>query len=57
LADLNQALTLEPDNTFAYFNRALIRYNQDELMGALEDLEHVLKEDPGNALTLYNRAL
>ena len=57
LEDLNTALSLEPDNSFAYFNRALIRYNKDDLTGALDDLEHVLEEDKGNALTLYNRAL
>ena len=57
LEDLNQALSLEPDNSFAYFNRALIRFNQNDLTGALQDLERVLEEDPGNALTLYNLSL
>lgn len=50
LEDLEQALSLEPDNSFAYFNRA-VRFNQNDLTGALQDLERVLEEDPGNALT------
>jgi tetratricopeptide (TPR) repeat protein len=57
LADLDKAITLDSANTFAYFNRALLRYNNKNINGALSDLEKVLKEEPGNALTLYNRAL
>jgi tetratricopeptide (TPR) repeat protein len=48
---------LDSLNAFAYFNRALVRYNAKDIMGALGDLERVLREDPGNSLTLYNRAL
>jgi tetratricopeptide (TPR) repeat protein len=57
IEDLTSAISLDSTNTFAYFNRALVRYDNKNIMGALEDLERVLKLDPGNALTLYNRAL
>ena len=50
-------LNLDSTNSFALFNRALVRYNSKDIMGALGDLEKVLTFDPGNALTLYNRAL
>ena len=43
IKDLDMAIELDSTNTFAYFNRALINY--------------VLKYEPGNALTLYNRAI
>jgi tetratricopeptide (TPR) repeat protein len=48
---------LDTTNTFALFNRSLVRYENKDIMGALDDLEKVLELDPGNALTLYNRAL
>ena len=57
MVDLNSALRLDSTNTFAYFNRALIKYDRLDIMGALEDINKVLEYDPGNALTLYNRAL
>jgi len=48
---------LDTTNTFAYFNRALIRHDKSQIQGALEDLNTVLEHEPGNALTLYNRAI
>jgi tetratricopeptide (TPR) repeat protein len=40
-----------------YFSRALVRYAQDDLTGALNDLTKVIALDPYNALSYYNRAL
>ena len=35
----------------------IIKYENKDIRGALRDLNSVLKEEPGNALTLYNRAI
>ena len=55
--DLNTAIRLDSTNTYAIFNRAILKYEQKDIIGALTDLDKVLDEEPGNALTLYNRAL
>ena len=57
IADLNTAIELDPQNSFAYFNRALMKFDNKDINGSLEDLNKVLEQEPGNALTLYNRAL
>ncbi|MBQ1831395.1 MAG: tetratricopeptide repeat protein, partial [Bacteroidales bacterium] len=35
----------------------ILKYDRKDIAGALADLNRVLDEEPGNALTLYNRAL
>ena len=54
---MNKAIELDTANTFAYFNRALMHYEQQDYTSAMSDLNRVLKDEPGNALTLYNRGL
>ena len=54
---MNKAISLDTTNTFAYFNRALMYYDQNNYNAAMADLNRVLRDEPGNALTLYNRSL
>ena len=57
IEDLNTAIALDSTNTFAFFNRAILKYEDNDITGSLADLDRVLQEEPGNALTLYNRGL
>ena len=56
LADMNEA-RLDPKEVSYYFNRARIKYHQDDLQGAMADYDHILQLDPGNTMTYYNRGL
>lgn len=57
LADMNEALRLDPKEVSYYFNRARIKYHQDDLQGAMADYDYILKLDPDNTMTYYNRGL
>lgn len=57
LADMDQAIRLQPARTPLRINRAVIRYRLDDINGALEDFSHVIESDPMNTTALYNRAL
>ncbi len=53
----NQAITLSPRMSGLYINRALARYQQTNLRGAMEDYNSALVVAPDNYLAHYNRAL
>ena len=56
IADLNEAIHLDPQNAVAFFNRARCRMgSQPDL--ALADLAEVLRLNPSNFPALANRAL
>jgi len=57
MADYDYALSLEPLNTVALFNRALLlqEVNANDL--ALEDFNRVLELEPDDYRALYNRAV
>ena len=57
LADMNEALRLDPKEVSYYFNRARIKYHQDDLQGAMDDYDYILQLEPGNTMTHYNRGL
>ncbi len=57
LVDMNEALRLDPKEVSYYFNRARIKYHQEDLLGAMEDYDYILQLDPGNTMTYYNRGL
>ncbi len=57
MSDYNYSLELEPKNTAALFNRALLRYEVKDLARAEDDLSAVLSLDPLNFHALYNRGL
>ncbi|BHF72658.1 Cytochrome c oxidase subunit 1 [Sparganum proliferum] len=49
LLDCDEALKLEPDYMRCLIRRAELRESSDRLTEALEDYQHILKLDPGNA--------
>lgn len=57
LADMEQAVKLQPDRTYLRINRAVARYLTYDFNGALNDLDYVLEQDPVNYTALFNRAL
>lgn len=54
--DLTYAIHLIPKSGY-YINRALVRYHQQELRGAMADYDLALDLEPGNLLGHYNRGL
>ncbi|MDE7111835.1 MAG: tetratricopeptide repeat protein [Muribaculaceae bacterium] len=57
LADMERAVTLQPDRTFLRINRAVARYNNGDLNGALSDFDYVIELEPTNYAALFNRAM
>ena len=53
--DLDKAIYLDPGNVGAYITRAMIRYCQDNLNGALADYDMAILIDPTNVTAYYNR--
>src|SRR5574344_1500468 len=54
---LNRAIHLLPKVSGNYINRALTRYKQNNLRGAMADYDLALDNDPNNFLGHYNRGL
>lgn len=48
VADLDQAVATDPNNAEARQARALLRLQQEDVNGAVEDLKALLKQDPTN---------
>ncbi len=57
LADMDEAIKLQPSRPLLRINRAVIRYQLDDLNGALADFDYVIQTEPMNVVALYNRAL
>ena len=57
LADMNDAVRLNPKECNYYVNRALIKYYSDDLRGAMEDYDYALMLQPANVMVHYNRGL
>lgn len=57
LADMNEAVKLQPKNTSFYINRAMVKYYVEDLRGAMADYDYVLTLDPTNIMAYYNRGL
>ena len=54
---LGKAIHLKPKNVGNYVNRALARYNLNNLRGTMADYDTALDLDPENFLAHYNRGL
>ena len=54
---LTEAIRLQPKNTRNLINRAMARYHQNNLRGAMEDYDLALDIDPTNFVGHYNRGL
>lgn len=57
LQQLDEAVTLEPDNPYRYSSRAWIRAALKDVDGAIEDYRKALELDPDDAITLNNLGL
>ena len=54
---LDKAILQLPRNANLFVNRALARYHQDNLRGAMTDYDAALEIEPGNYLGHFNRGL
>lgn len=57
LADLNEAIRLRSDDPTYYMNRAMARYNLNDLRGTMEDFDRSISLDPNSKLSYLNRAI
>lgn len=55
--DMDEAILIHPDDPSLYINRAYLRYNEDNYLGALSDYNYALRIDPKYIPALFNRAL
>lgn len=53
--DLDRSIYLDPGNAGVYITRAMVRYFQDNLNGALADYDMSITIDPGSVTGHYNR--
>lgn len=57
LADIDEAIKLEPANPGLYINRSYMRYRLNDIRGTMADLDYAITLDPDNVTAHYNRAL
>lgn len=57
LADMDEAIKLQPRYAGYFINRAFLRHQTDDYYGAMSDYDYAVQLDPLNAVALYNRAL
>jgi Flp pilus assembly protein TadD len=57
VAQFNQAVTLNPRYTIAYFMRALAKYQLNDSQGALADYNQAISLNPQNVNAYYNRGI
>lgn len=57
LADMNEAIKLQPRFAGYFINRAFLRYNLDDYFGAMADYDYALTLDPLNTVAYFNRGL
>jgi tetratricopeptide (TPR) repeat protein len=57
IADFNQVLKLEPDNTFAYFGRGLSNFSLENYHTAKKDFDQALEISPNFAYGYYFRGI
>jgi len=57
LADLTQALQMNPKFASAYYNRGVIRTSLGEKQGAVEDYTQAIRLEPRYSAAFYNRGV
>jgi len=53
--DYTQALQVDPQNSYAYYNRGITRDRSGDYEGAITDFSHAITLDPANADFFHNR--
>lgn len=57
LADMDEAVKLQPRYAGLYINRAFLRYNLSDYFGAMADYDYAIQLEPYNQVALFNRGL
>ena len=57
LADMDEAIKLEPHYAGYFINRAFMKYKLDDYFGAMADYDYALNLEPTNVTAYYNRGL
>jgi tetratricopeptide (TPR) repeat protein len=57
IADIDEAIKLEPGNAGLYINRSYMRYRLNDIRGTMADLDYAITLEPENVTAHYNRAL
>lgn len=57
LADMDEAIKLEPHYAGYFINRAFMKYRLDDYFGAMSDYDYALSLEPTNVTAYYNRGL
>ncbi|HAP51193.1 MAG TPA: hypothetical protein DCQ56_08270 [Porphyromonadaceae bacterium] len=57
LADMDEAIKLEPHQAGYFINRAFIKYNLDDYFGAMADYDYAVGLDPASIEAHFNRGL
>lgn len=57
LADMDDAIKLEPHFAGYFINRAFMKYNLDDYFGAMADYDYAVSLDPTNVTAHFNRGL
>ncbi|MDE6265765.1 MAG: tetratricopeptide repeat protein [Muribaculaceae bacterium] len=57
LADMNEAIKLQPRFAGFFINRAFLRYHLDDYFGAMADYDYAIGLDPTNNVAYFNRGL
>ncbi|MER8864246.1 tetratricopeptide repeat protein [Mesorhizobium sp. M0751] len=57
LADYDNAIALDPDDTDAYNERGLLWLDKGENDNAIRDFDRAIELDPGKAVAFYNKGL
>lgn len=57
LADMDEAIRLNPRNPGFFINRAFLRYKLDDYFGAMSDYDYALELEPSNFVAHFNRAM
>ena len=57
IKDYDKCVELNPNFTYAYFNRAYLKFQNEDCIGAIEDYSKAIKQSPSFAEAHLNRAL
>jgi tetratricopeptide (TPR) repeat protein len=55
--DIDRALNLQPKSVGLYVNRAFLKYDAEDFVGAMSDFDYAVSLDPNNKTALFNRGL
>lgn len=57
LADMDEAIKLQPQYAGFFVNRAFLRYKLDDYFGAMADFDYAIQLDPLSVPALFNRGM